>query len=347
MVESRTSNHVSAVAVIPVEAGHLNSEGMVKKGKYEIASAKRFRKGGEDIPYVSAQALRKYIRDYMEIVVNQPGYYQRVLRKTTKKDPVIADPVEYFEDDYLGISHPLYTNPNDDCFDDRLLASAMNRRSPFLTTGLIGIEGLSRISASEGWVHPTLGTPLPYKAEFSTGYFQGIFALELDRIGRYENYGDVIEMDPTVLKLHRGELDVEESDTKTTYLLRDRTERQRVALDFFFDSIMNLFGGGKATMFATSLSPALLIGMTSEYALQLPNTIFKTGTGGTLQMDFDVLSDFVETWGDRLSSPVAIGYRAGTMGRREERRLVEFCQRNTAFQLTTPGGVKDILEVSP
>jgi CRISPR-associated protein Cst2 len=334
---------ISSSVLIPINAGHFNSIGVEGKKKSARASIKKFKIGGNSLPFISAQALRKYIRQYIELITQQPNYYDRLNRKITKKDYFIVDPIEYFEDDFLGYSHPLYKNPNIDAKEQRLKIASMNRRSPFLTTGLVGVEKLTFIDKSEGWVHPKSGTPLPYKSEFSSGYFSGIFNLELDRIGQYSNYGDIIEMDPTIADFYKVKLNSKKSTGRNDYILNNQKNRMKQAIEIYFDCILNLFGGAKATMFGEKLHPNVIITTAMRSANSIPSNLFICNSQNRIDINYTLLEKFLHNWGHSISSPLVIGYRNGTFGYKEEQRLFEkngLEYNGVEFLVTTPGDVR-------
>lgn len=305
--------YVSTAALINVNAGHFNSTGMEGSGKYAKAVVKKISIEGKQIPFISPQALRKYVRSYIEIKQNQSNYYERVKRKTSKKDFLIHDPINYFEDDFLGYSQPLYQNPNKENNPNRLKTASTNRRSPFLTNGLIGVEDACWIHDAEGWVHPSNGTPLPYKAEFSTGYFQSLFGLECDRIGMFENYGDIIEMDPALFSKYKNDLEVTHTEQKTCYTLKKQSFRQKEALKMYGELILNLYGGGKSTMFAEPLHPSLTISIITKINNTLPGDLF-ISENNQVKINTTNLLEFLNTWGKHARSPLLVGYRAGSVG---------------------------------
>lgn len=332
---------ITSSILVSVNAGHFNSIGTIGSGKYAVSALKKIDVDGTKIPFISPQAIRKYIRNYLEMKIGQPNYYDRLLRKTSKKDFTIVDPIEYFEDDYFGFSHPLYQNPNIDASLERLKVSSMNRRSPFLCNGLIGISDLVSISTSEGWVHPNIGSPLPYRAEFFNGFLQGSMSLELDRIGIFKNFGDIIEIDPSIYESHKTEL-IE--NNFLTFELKKREDRVKKAIKFYFDSIINLNGGAKSTMFADSLSPCIIITAKLSCSNNLPPNLFISNNNNKIDLNLDLLSEFIDNWKDYFESPLIIGYRTGTLNLDEEREFLSLNGKkinNVLIRITNLGKIKE------
>lgn len=185
---------------------------------------------GKQLPYVSGQSLKYQIRrGWVEL-----GYgnqLSEVVQTSNTKGVNFTqgDPAQYLDDDLLGFM---------------IASEGENRRrtAPVRVSAAIGIfpyrgdRDLGTKSKEQAGGDMGAGGNI-YETEIYYNYFRVNFLIEIDRIGNFQ---------PS--ELHKDKKNV------TTNELTKRRER----LKQFFESLENLWGGGKQSRILTDMSPKFL-----------------------------------------------------------------------------------------
>ena len=166
-------------------------------------------------------------------------------KKTTSKIEGKLDPIGYPEDDLFGYMRAQegQGKPKADLGVDsdeeeesegeeapkKARAKAIVRASPFSASLLVSIRKTGWRGRDEGFVHLKEGTPLPYTTEFYTTHLQGVFILAHNRVCRFENSGDRIELDEEKAKKYVSEGKLIKTGITCTSL-RMRLKKGRSAL---------------------------------------------------------------------------------------------------------------------
>ncbi len=317
-----------------LQGGFLNGAG-ASSGKYPVTEVKKYQMRGTQYPYMSAQAWKKLLRDTFAFLKNEPSYYDRLNGKG--KD--VLDPIAFLEDDLFGYSHPFNKPPEQDNPLRYKVVSA-NRIAPLALSNLVALE--SNVSTEKGFLHLQDDTPLPYSTEFSSGWFFGNLALDIDRIGVFQNSADMIEMSEEMLKGNKAQIvKVEEGK----YVISDREERVKEAVKLLFDSIMGLTYPPKASQFMVDFTPKVLLCTVSDG--MAPFGSFLLSTQENLTIDVQKIRDLVASRGHTFRSPVFIGYRSGIPITDEEslKKLQNEKVRTKTgileIKVTSPGEIKN------
>jgi CRISPR-associated protein Cst2 len=100
---SQNLTHVTGCFLIPATGSFLNGAGLAPGEDRNVATPKSFRSGGQRVPYVSAQAWRRWLRNTL---IEETGWQPSELtaielsaKGTTNKISGKLDPVDYPEDD--------------------------------------------------------------------------------------------------------------------------------------------------------------------------------------------------------------------------------------------------------
>ncbi|MCF8247593.1 MAG: type I-B CRISPR-associated protein Cas7/Cst2/DevR [Saprospiraceae bacterium] len=185
---------------------------------------------GKQLPYVSGQSLKYQIRrGWVEL-----GYgnqLSEVVQTSNTKGVNFTqgDPAQYLDDDLLGFM---------------IASEGENRRrtAPVRVSAAIGIfpyrgdRDLGTKSKEQAGGDMGAGGNI-YETEIYYNYFRVNFLIEIDRIGNFQ---------PS--ELHKDKKNV------TTNELTKRRER----LKQFFESLENVWGGGKQSRILTDMSPKFL-----------------------------------------------------------------------------------------
>ncbi len=174
----------------------------------------------EELPYVSAQAIRRALRDQLETM----GWKMSLVTPGDGKHPpsTECDPVAYIDDDLFGFMNAQ--------------TESIKRTSP------LRVEALCALSSYKGDLDfgtNLMGTkaganPNIFETEIHSGIYRGTILLELDRIG----CGDGFKKD--------------DKDRELTN--EDKIKR----ISAFIDSFQNLWSSGRQTRFLSDVSPKFI-----------------------------------------------------------------------------------------
>ncbi len=176
---------------------------------------------GQELPYVSSQAIRRALRNRLE-EMGKP--ISQVTPGEGKNPPATeGDPQKYYDDDLFG-----YMNAN----------AGSQRTSPIRVESLLALNtykgdldyGTNFMGKEKG------GEPNIYETEVHSGIYRGTILIELDRIGN----GRIIK------KAYDAE----------DYLSSNEEKKQRV-LDFI-DALRTLWSSGRQSRFLADISPKFI-----------------------------------------------------------------------------------------
>ncbi len=317
--------YISTSLYLNIKAAFLNGRG---NDKNNITLVKSYNAKGKAYPYVSAQAVRKWIRRTVNHLDKQFSYYERINRPSLSKkernnpEGLWIDPIKYIEDDLFGYSHPFLDTPHQDN-KQHLNVTVANRLSPFQTTALICLPMTSDIAIHDGWVKPLQGTSLPFATEIMSGFFEFSATLDINRIGVFRSYGDIIELDPFYKQYYidNNKLIDTSTDKKIEFRLANLINRRKFAIKFYYDSLLNLYGAAKSSMLASDLSPRIIITSILNSANNLFSGIVSSRQNGEIYFDSDKLLERLDSNRTILQSDIYIGYRSKTLKELEEKNL--------------------------
>ncbi len=231
-MNEKKSSCVNLVSVFKTSVGSINSS----FSEDNITIVKKITlPNGRELPYISGQAMRHYIREkWMEM-----GW--RVSLVTQTRTPVgraassECDPVECIDDDLFGF----------------LLAASdgKKRTSPVRVSPAIAFfpfqddRDLGVRITEEGKKDPKKMMP-PFETEAYYNYFRSNVLIELDRVGVFED--DYYGQDNAPQNLPKQD----KNNPKKSKMGR---------IEALINAIRDLWGGGKQARFLTDISPKLVI----------------------------------------------------------------------------------------
>lgn len=304
---SQSMAHLAGTLVIHADAAFLNGAGL-ESGEDRnavVPKTMRIRQGQRvlQIPYVSAQAWRRWLRntaneenDWNPSELKSVGESKK---GSTNKIATECDPVHFPEDDLFGYMEA-----------GKGGEESIQRTSAFRSSYLRAIVGSSEISRDEAFVHLKDGSPLPYSTKFYSAHLQAIFGLDVQRLGHFENVGNKQELDSNLIKTAEevGLIRVVSSEKKTTrYQLRDEQERWRRAAGLM-RALVRLRGGAKLAAFATDVTPKVLIFAGLKSGNLLFNDIFLVEKDG-LALNIPLFRQICQDYKNHFRTPIYLGLR--------------------------------------
>jgi CRISPR-associated protein Cst2 len=228
----KTAKALTLTYLTPVSFASLNGS---DKEADNISSIKKIKVGKEDYPYVSSQAVRRALRNQLEVLGNtlSEGEAAKIAKgaATTKQEPST-----YIDDDLFG-----YMGTEEAAGGKK--GKATKRTSVVRVSPLVALNpylgdldfGTNYMGTKAG------GDPNIFETEIHSGLYRGSILIELDRVGT----GDGFDKD-----------------------LGNKEKAKRVK--DLLSSIKNLWSSGRQTRFLADISPKFV----ASAMLKTKNPIF-------------------------------------------------------------------------
>ena len=353
--------HVAGTFLIQADGSFLNGAGLGEGEDRNVTVPKVLRDQGKRVPYVSAQAWKRWLR---ETLIEETGWPKSELKAigetqkgSTSKISGELDPVSFPEDDLFGYmraqkeqgkrkkAEELEDESHEETTGGR--TKAVMRASPFSASLLISLrkDGRQWQGRDEGFVHLKEGTPLPYTTEFYTTNLQGIFCLAHARVGVFSNVGDRIELDePFAAKYIKSKAVVEKSGI---YEIANAEQARRERSGALLKALSVLRGGAKQAAFGTDVAPKLLILAGLSCGNPIFNHLFEDTSETGLRMKVDAFRQVLEDFADRIVTPVAIGLRSGYLANEDYVRAlgskIKTSRGDVEVALTSPRDAAELI----
>jgi CRISPR-associated protein Cst2 len=309
-------NNITGALLIDATATFLNGAGLgVQEDKNRVIPKtyrEKVNNRTEDVPYVSAQAWRRWLRDTTNEENNWNPSELRAVgdgseKGTTNKIATELNPIEFPEDDLFGYMKA-----------GKASEESVQRTSPFKSSILKGIRNMRTINTDEAFVHLKEGTPLPYSTKFYSTHLEGFFNLEYYRLGIYDNLGSKQELSSELVEKHAVILNNSSLGGKfTRYELKNAEENRNRNAAGLLKGLAYLRGGAKQAAFGADVSPKVLILAGMESANPIFNNLF-IGTGEKPALNLATLIQLEKDYKDKLATPIYIGIRAGYLQNEDE-----------------------------
>lgn len=326
--------NITGAMLIDATAAFLNGAGLGTGEDKNKVIPKTFKEKVnnrlEEVPYVSAQSWRRWLRDTTNEENNwKPSELKAVgpgsEKGSTNKIATELNPIEFPEDDLFG-----YMKAGDKNEE------SIQRTSPFKTSILKGIRNMRTLNVDEAFVHLKEGTPLPYSTRFYSTHLEGFFNLEYSRLGVYDNLGSHQELSKELVENNSDKFEITKigNGKFNRYTLKDAETKRKAHASGLLKGLAYLRGGAKQAAFGADVAPKVLIlaGMTS--ANPVFNNLF-IGTGEKPALNIDIIKQIAVDYKDKLSTPIHIGIRTGYLQNEEDvKSLVK-----VGFVIDSPIGI--------
>lgn len=212
---------------------------------------------GEELPYLSSQAIRRALRDKLE----ELGYELSPVGEssTQKGAPKTAlNPTKYIDDDLFGYMDAKKTEEGDN--------ATATRTSP------IRVEALLALTTYKGdldYATNFMGKKIElnaniFESEIHSGVYRGTILIELDRVGKQTTYNKKTK------------------ELKTTDLVPNNEKAKRVTT--FLDAFRTLWSTGRQTRFLADISPKFIAAALTKSKNPLFLEAVDLATNGQLDM---------------------------------------------------------------
>tara|TARA_R110000850_G_scaffold96988_1_gene202540 strand:+ start:1412 stop:2440 length:1029 start_codon:yes stop_codon:yes gene_type:complete len=309
-------NNIAGALLIDATATFLNGAGLgVQEDKNRVIPKtykEKVNNRMEEVPYVSAQAWRRWLRDTTNEESNWNPSELRAIgdgseKGTTNKISTELNPIEFPEDDLFGYMKAGAKGEE-----------SVQRTSPFKSSILKGIKNMRTINVDEAFVHLKEGTPLPYSTKFYSTHLEGFFNLEYSRLGVYDNLGSKQELSSELVEKHTDKLNQSGLGGKfLRYELKNAAESRNNNASGLLKGLAYLRGGAKQAAFGADVSPKVLILAGLESANPIFNNLF-IGTGEKPILNIDLMLELANDYKSKLATPIYVGFRKGYLQNEDE-----------------------------
>lgn len=242
-----TSKAITIGILFKVEVGNVNAgwtEGVVTvMKKVELPD-------GNSHPYISGQAMRRYMRDTMQDIITgtseQMSPSDRVKDKRGKSPiTTLGDPRKYIDDDLFGFMRAVKKDQKEkgkEKDEESEIGSTRKRTSPLRVSAAFGLfkftgnRDLGTKSSIEHSGSAESGGSI-FETEITNNIFKNNLILELDRVGVWKDY--------------------ETTDEEGEGSLSEIQRKERIKI--MIKSLKYLWGGGRQSRFLVDLTPQFII----------------------------------------------------------------------------------------
>ncbi|MFD4994625.1 type I-B CRISPR-associated protein Cas7/Cst2/DevR [Streptomyces buecherae] len=297
--------YLAGKMLVSVEAGAPNNG----KGEDTTARVKYATVRGRRHPYVSAQAVRRWIRDGMVERGVPASPVTRVGRAQNRaqKANTDADPITYADDDLFGYMRAGAKK------DD---AATTLRDSPFMLGTLMSVAP----------VHPTedfgvmsrgVSEPVLHGHEFYTADLAAPFLVDLPRIGTFtlpnsDGVGrpNYLSPEQALQVAQAAALGAGTEVFRGQGAVRLPIEQRRHRAALLLEAIAHLSGGAKQALHYGDRVPSLIVMVPFKGGVN-PLAHVITGDEDGLVVRGDVLRKELAAWDGEWEPPVRVGWRPG------------------------------------
>lgn len=312
---SKQIQNITGNVLCDATATFLNGAGLATGEDQNTIIPKTFKETvngrKEDVPYVSAQAWRRWLRNTANEENGwQPSELHAIetnAKGATSKIATELDPVTYPEDDLFGYMKSGSKGEE-----------SIQRTSPFKTSILRGIPKMRALTIDNAFVFPKDGTPLPYSTRFYSTHLEGFFNLECYRLGTFVNTPSRVELSKDLIEKYKNSLVKEEPQKNVQiYTLQNAEQLRKERTSGLLKGLVHLRGGAKMAAFGADVSPKVIVfaGMTS--ANPCFNNLY-IGSGERPRLNVDLLKELADDYKEKLQTPICIGIRKGYLENEEE-----------------------------
>jgi len=355
-MNNKILTHIAGTFLIQAEGAFLNGAGLAPGEERNFTVPKTFSDFRDRVPYVSAQAWKRWLRNtFQEENPDEPPAElvetMKSKKGTTSKIGTKMDPIVYAEDDIFGYmraekgqgqaaSERSGEEIQDELDEDeggpppivkgKERTLAVMRPAPFAASILTSLRKSGWEGIDEGFVHLKEGSPLPYKTRFYNTQLQGVFGLNYSRLGIFRNEGDRIELDRSLVDQYSQKGILRKPDpNRNIYAMIENPRKDRATK--ILRALVVLRGGAKLAAFAVDVSPKVVILAGLTCGNLIFNDLFEDTKEGP-RLKLDTLQQVLDDYDARVVTPVFIGIRTGYLNPDNEKGLQAWVEDRTGKQ---------------
>ncbi len=301
--------YLAGKLVLAVEAGAPNNAGADPRKQNRVLVKKAVVRG-KTYPYVSAQAVKRWLRDGLAESGWEPSPVE-IEGSSAKNQKVVTagDPIAYPDDDIFGYMHTQKAAKGKAGDGE---AGTTVRDAVFMLGTAMSVEPhrptLDFVSMTRG--HS--GNPVISDHEFFTADLAAPFLLDVAHVGVFTigsagraNFLNHSETAHVV----SGKVTATEFRGRQALVLTSFDERrERVA--GLLEGLAVLSGGAKRALHYGDRTPALIVLAAMRGGINpFDQVVFGDEDGGGLRVDGDALRRLLDVYAEELTGPVMVGWR--------------------------------------
>lgn len=315
---------VSGLLLIDCPASALNNRGQEPGGRTDnVVAVKKIQTPQGTYPYVSAQALRYWLRTSLQRAEGSwaDGWTHSPVFREAKIAYTEADPTKWADDDLFGYmrAQSKKTGARTEGQETGLPADrALTRPSPLRVGTLVSL-GPVRVVEDFGTMARHDGDPVPHEHEFYRATLAAPFSLDLVAAGTFfvSDQVGLRNLDDTRVALARG-AGAEEVTVRGQRAFRLPSAMRARRVSTLLRGLGRLEGGAKLTLHYTDVAPTLAIAALLRGGNHPFLHWFRAGNRGEPELVAPAVEETLRVFGTELASPVYVGWPAGYLdGQRE------------------------------
>lgn len=330
---------ITGIILIDAPASALNNSGEEIPGaRTDNTSAVKFIRttGNKTYPYVSAQAVRYWLRDTLETATDIE-WKSSPIRREEKVAYTDGNPIDYWDDDLFGYMRApskrekKASDPETAVELTELETDAkgkpkpVTRAAPLRVSTFVSISPVN-ITTDFGVMARHQGDPVPFEHQFYRAILQGLFSLDLGMAGKfyYRRRTGFQNLDSVRREL-ASKANLTHLQDESAYVLCQGERLQRI--DALLRGLAALRGGAKQSVHYTDVSPAVMICAVIRGGNH-PFNYLVSEERDELRFRADVLRQAIADLGDDLLSPIYVGWKPG-FASEAQRELTEALAKNS------------------
>lgn len=333
---------LTGLLLLDAPAAALNNSGQDTGQQTQNAVATKFiRTPRGQLPYVSAQAFRYWLRGTLERD-RSLGWQAAPVFREQKIAYTDSNPIRYWDDDLFGYMRAQSRRADAVARREADAARAaetptsteITRISPFRVSSLLSIAPV-QVVQDFGTMARQDGDAVPHEHQFYHAVLRGLLSLDLRAVGTF-SYRDRTGF--RNLDDHRRaeavERDLEHLEPEGAYRLPPGDRAQRVAA--LLQGLATVYGGAKQALHYTDVTPVVVLLLATRGGNNPLQYVIRADSRGEPEVNVDALEEVVRVWGDQMLSPFYAGWVTGFHDEQRERlatALQKLADRSAATRL--------------
>jgi CRISPR-associated protein Cst2 len=307
---------VTGLLLIDAPASALNNLGSIPGARTDnTVGVKLIRAKDGAYPYVSAQALRYWLRTTLEGA--DLGWQKAPIFREKKVAYTDANPILYWDDDLFGYMRApskrtdavKAREADKSRANETPTTDTVTRVSPFRVSTLVSIAPVNPTN-DFGTMSRHEGDPVPHEHQFYRTTLKGLFSLDLHASGTfsYRQKTGFRNLDDVRIKLaEENGLEPVEDDKSYRLPLDERVQR----ISALFEGLAHLEGGAKQTLHYTDVAPVLAILAVTKGGNHIFGHVIGATGRGLPEIKIDALKEALTIFKDDILSDVYVGWVKG------------------------------------
>jgi CRISPR-associated protein Cst2 len=305
--------YITGLIIVDAPASALNNAGAEPGAKTDnVIAVKKIRTPAGTYPYVSAQALRYWIRKTLQAV--SPEWIAAPVFREAKIAYTDANPIKNWDDDLFGYMRAPSRRADAIRDENATLLEAgreITRISPFRVGTMVAI-GPSPIVDDFGTMGRQDGDPVPHEHEFYRAHLAASFSFDLTCAG---TFFDSERVGFKNLDSHRREQASKDGLQKVIVrgqkAFRLPIEERQARASTLIRALGKLDGGAKLALHYTDVSPAVIIAAVTTNGNHPFTRWFMASKTHETTLHTDAVNEVLEVFAGDFLSSVHVGWAKG------------------------------------